>query len=394
MKPLSMPTRNRFIFLLVTGVLLAIGACTEPFEVETTDFEDILIINASITTETKQHEIFITRSYEEGDDEVQVSGATVEVLVNNASSIQFEEASPGVYQSTVGFAAEPGMDYQLKVTDEKGETFASPQVQLTAPTTIDEITAKRVLNEDGEDGVEIYVDGTSTGDNEGYFRYEYEETYRWESFYKPLQGFRVVSESPPLLEIVYKEKEERVCYVTETSNSILIAETNNLSEDKVEDFPVRFIERRDRRIAHRYSILVKQYAQTRVSHEFYQTLKSFSSSDNLFSQPQPGLIVGNVRHVSDDSVKVVGLFEVVSFTTNRFFFSFQEIFGNDIPFLDDCGFDRYSSLSDPELFQRVQSGQYKYIGEDPPFVYQVAPAGCVDCTLYGSNEVPDFWVEQ
>ncbi|MEC3964203.1 DUF4249 domain-containing protein [Flagellimonas halotolerans] len=389
-----MPTRNRFIFLLVTGVLLAIGACTEPFEVETTDFEDILIINASITTETKRHKIFITRSYQEGDDEVQVSGATVEVLVNNASSIQFEEASPGVYQSTVGFAAEPEVDYQLKVTDEKGETFASPQVQLTAPTAIDQITAKRVLNEDGEDGVEIYVDGTSTGDNEGYFRYEYEETYRWESFYKPLQGFRVVSESPPLLEIVYKEKEERVCYVTETSNSILIAETNNLSEDRVEDFPVRFIERRDRRIAHRYSILVKQYAQTRVSHEFYQTLKSFSSSDNLFSQPQPGLVVGNVRHVSDDSVKVVGLFEVVSFTTNRFFFSFQEIFGNDIPFLDDCGFDRYSSLSDPELFQRVQSGQYKYIGEDPPFVYQVAPAGCVDCTLYGSNEVPDFWVEQ
>ncbi|MEC8830961.1 MAG: DUF4249 family protein, partial [Bacteroidota bacterium] len=244
------------------------------------------------------------------------------------------------------------------------------------------------------DGVEIYVDGTSTGDNEGYFRYEYEETYRFESFYKPLQELSVVTESPPLLEVVYKEKEERVCYVTETSNSILITETNNLSENKVVDFPIRFIERRDRRIAHRYSILVKQYAQTNTSYEFYQTLKSFSSSDNLFSQPQPGLIVGNVRHVSDDSVKVVGLFEVVSFTTRRFFFSFQEIFGNDIPYLGDCEFERYSSLSDPELFQRITTGQYKYIGEDPPFVYQVAPARCVDCTLFGTNVVPDFWEEQ
>ena len=388
-----MPTRNHIIFLLVT-VLLAVNACTEPFEVETTDFEDILIINASITSESKQHEIYITRSYEEGDDEVQVSGATVEVLVNNGSIIQFVEAAPGIYRSTQIFAAQPGIDYQLNVTDENGERFTSTQVQLTAPTTIDDIRARRITNEDGEDGVEIYVDGTSTGDNEGYFRYEYEETYRWESFYKPLQGFSVVSESPPLLEIVYKEKEERVCYVTETSNSILIAETNNLSADKVEDFPVRFIERRDRRIAHRYSILIKQYAQTNTSYEFYQTLKSFSSSDNLFSQPQPGLIVGNVRHESDDSVKVVGLFEVVSFTSSRFFFGFQEIFGNDIPFLDDCGFERYSSLSDPELFQRVQSGQYKYIGEDPPFVYQVAPARCVDCTLFGTNEVPDFWEEQ
>jgi len=393
LKSLGMPSRNHINFLLIT-VLLAFSACTEPFEVETTDFQDILIINASITTESKQHEIYISRSYEEGDEEVQVSGATVEVLINGGSSIGFEQTSPGIYRSNVEFAAEPGVDYQLRVIDENGEMFTSSQVQLTAPTTIDDIRARRVLNQNGEDGVEIYVDGTSTGESEGYFRYEYEETYKIESFYKPLQEFRIVTESPPLLEIINKEREERICYVTEASNSILIAETNNLSEDKVMDFPVRFIERRDRRIAHRYSILVKQYAQTNVSYEFYQTLKSFSSSDNLFSQPQPGLIVGNVRHMNDDSVKVVGLFEAVSFTTSRFFFSFQEIFGNDIPFLDDCGFDRYSSLSDPELFQRIESGQYKYIGEDPPFVYQVAPAKCVDCTLLGSNEVPDFWEEQ
>ncbi|MDF0707839.1 DUF4249 domain-containing protein [Flagellimonas okinawensis] len=388
-----MPTKNHIIFLLV-AVVLTLSACTEPFEVETTDFEDILIVNASITTEAKQHEIYISRSYEEGEDEVQVSGATVEVLVNGGSTIGFEQTSPGIYTSNTVFAAAPGVDYQLRVVDENGEEFTSGQVQLTAPTTVDDIRARRITNENGEDGVEIYVDGTSTGDNEGYFRYEYEETYRFESFYKPLQELSVVTESPPLLEVVYKEEEERVCYVTETSNSILITETNNLSENKVVDFPIRFIERRDRRIAHRYSILVKQYAQTNASYEFYQTLKSFSSSDNLFSQPQPGLIVGNVRHVSDDSVKVVGLFEVVSFTTRRFFFSFQEIFGNDIPYLGDCEFERYSSLSDPELFQRITTGQYKYIGEDPPFVYQVAPARCVDCTLFGTNVVPDFWEEQ
>lgn len=393
MKSPSMPTGNRTTFLLVLYALLAFNACTEPFEVETTDFEDILIINASITTEAKQHEIYISRSYEEGEEEVQVSGAKVEVVVNGGSTIQFEQVSPGIYRSSIVFEAEQGMDYQLMVTDENGETYTSPQVQSTGPTTIDKITARRVLNEDGQDGVEIYVGGTSSNDNEGYFRYEFEETYKFESFYKPIQEFRIVSESPPLLEVVYKEKEERFCYVTETSNSILITETNNLSENRVVDFPVRFIERAERKIAKRYSILVKQYAQNNMSYEFYQTLKSFSSNENLFSQPQPGLIVGNIRHLDDDRVKVVGLFEVVSMTTNRFFFSFQEIFGNDIPFIDDCGKDSYSSLSDPELFQRIESGQYKYIGEDPPFIYQIAPSRCVDCTLFGTNIVPEFWEE-
>ena len=386
-----MSTKNTFGFYLIMVVLISITSCTEPFEVETTDFEDILIINASITSETKQHEIYITRSYKAEEKEVKVSGAKVEILVNNGESLTFEETSPGIYRSTTVFGAVPGMDYQLNVTDEKGEGFVSPQVQITAPTSIDEISAKRIVNENGMDGVGIYVDGTSIAENEGYFRYEYEETYRWESFFKPLKGFRIVSESPPLLELVNKETEERFCYVTENSNTILIAETNNLAQDKVDDFPVRFIERRDRRIAFRYSILVKQFAQTSTSYEFYQTLKSFSSSDNLFSQPQPGLIVGNIRHESDDNVKVVGLFEVVSFTSSRFFFSFQEIFGNDIPFIDDCPRDSYGSLSDPELFQRFKSGLIKFVAEDPPFTYQVAPARCVDCTRFGTNVVPDFW---
>lgn len=383
------------VFLITICMAMVFSTCTEPFEVETTDFEDILIINASITTDTRQHEIYISRSYEQGEEEIKVSGATVEVLVNGDSPIQFEQVLPGVYRSTIVFAAEPGTNYQLRVVDENGEIYTSPQVQSTAPTTIDEISARRVLNEDGQDGVEIYVDGATTGDNEGYFRYEYEETYKIESLYKPLKEFRIVSESPPLLEVVDKEREEKICYVTETSNSIIIAETNNLSENKVMDFPIRFIERRDRRIALRYSVLIKQYAQTSVSYEFYSTLKNFSSSNNLFSQPQPGLIVGNVRHVDDDSVKVIGLFEVVSYTTKRFFFNFQEIFGNDIPYLGNCDIkDSYFSLSDPELFQRIKSGQFKYIGEDPPFVYQIAPTRCVDCTLFGSNVIPEFWVEQ
>lgn len=383
------------VFLIAICMAMVFSTCTEPFEVETTDFEDILIINASITTDARQHEIYISRSYEQGGEEVKASGATVEVLVNGDSPIQFEQVSPGVYRSTIVFAAEPGTDYQLRVIDENGEIYTSPQVQSTTPTTIDEISARRVLNEDGQDGVEIYVDGTASSDNAAYFRYEYVETYRIESFYQLSKELVVASESPPILELRIKEREEKTCYKTEESNSIMIAETNNLAENKVVDFPLLFMERRDRRVAHRYSILVKQYAQTSVSYEFYRTLKNFSSSSNLFSQVQPGLIVGNIDHIGTGNVKVIGLFEVVSVSSRRLFFSFEEIFQNngDIRYLGDCEETAYH-ISDLELFERIQSGHYRLTGELPFDNVTIALKNCVDCTLEGSNQVPEFWVEQ
>src|SRR5690606_31428538 len=112
---------------------------------------------------------------------------------------------------------------------------------------------------------------------------------------------------------------------------------------------------RDRRVAHRYSILVKQYAQTSVSYEFYRTLKNFSSSSNLFSQVQPGLIVGNIDHIGTGNVKVIGLFEVVSVSSRRLFVSFEEIFQNngDIRYLGD-GEETAYHIRDLELFERIQ----------------------------------------
>lgn len=385
--------KNLYITLfsiLFSGLIVI--SCTEPFELETTDFSDILVINASITNETKAHEIYISRSFISGEEPQQVSGAAVSVLVEGEGAITFREVEAGIYRSESVFAAVAGKEYTLSVTDENGERFVSRTVMLTQPSVIDNVSARRVVNEQDNDGVEIYVDGTGLGDHSGYFRYTFEETYRIESFYKPTKELIVVSESSRALDLVDKENEERVCYVYEPSNTIVIAETRNLAENKVRDYPVQFIERRDRKVALRYSILVKQHSLSLTSYEFYETLKEFSSSSNLFSQTQPGLIVGNIKHESNPDIKVIGLFETVSVSEKRIFFNFRDIFGNDRPFLESCESEAYS-LNNPELFSRINSGQFQFTGEDPPGFYNIAQISCIDCTLKGSNVIPEFWTE-
>jgi len=384
--------RIQIVLFIAAGTLI-FGTCTEPFEMETTAYEDILIINASISAESKNHEIYISRSYASGEEPKLISGAEVEVVADNGDSFQFEQIAPGIYRSTISFAPIPGTDYQLNLKDENGESYTSAKVRLTEPTTVDQITARRTLNEQGEDGVQIYVDGSATAANSTYFRYEYVETYRIESFYNPMKELVVVSESPPILELREKEREEKVCYATQESNSIFIAETNHLGDNKVMDFPLHFMERRDRRIAIRYSILVKQYALTSSSYEFYRTLKDLSSSSNLFSQVQPGLIVGNIENTGSGKTKVIGLFETVSMASKRIFFNFDEVFlDNGIRYLEDCVQTNYH-ISDSDLFERVQSGDYLLSGEEPLGIVAIALKKCVDCTLEGSNIVPEFWVE-
>lgn len=387
-----MPNYTLKELTLLLIALVMVNACTEPFEIETTEFENILVIDASITNEFKQHEIYLSRSFSSGEETSQVSGARVTVRSDSGDNYEFTERQPGLYASTIPFSPSRGIVYTLTVTDENGASYSSSPVTLTNTSEIEEIKANRFTDLSGTDGVQITVNGFSDA-NTGYFRYDYEETYRIDSWFNPQDSLVVTSQTPPVLEVVKKESSQKTCYITERSNTILLAETNSLSENKVVDLPVNFIERRARKVAIRYSILVRQYAISSTSYEFYETLKKFSSSDNLFSQIQPGLIAGNIQNDTDPNIKVIGLFETVSVSEKRIFFGFKDIFGNDIPYIGSCEREGFL-INNPVLFDRINSGRYLFVGEDPPGVINIAPEQCVDCTLLGSTKIPEFWIAE
>lgn len=381
--------------LTVVSIFLVTYSCTEPFEFEAEGFENVLIIDASITDEIKAQEVFLSRSFVSDETAVQESGAMVSIRDDMGVEYQFQEAEPGLYRSTIDFGAVEGRDYSLQVRTNDGDAYSSTMVTLPPKAEIEEIQAVRTTNERGIDGVAILANGIGPGGEVGFYRYEYEETYRIVSPLITFAELVVVSEDPPLLELNPIDREERICYNTQVSNVIAITDTEGFSENRVSDFQVRFIPQNDEIIASRYSILVKQYTQSREAHVFYETLQEFSGIENLFAQTQPGFINGNISPDNDSGERALGFFEVTSVTSQRVFFSFEDIFPNEVPFSPFCEIRAIDSR-DPSLFNLITSNRWRFLSilptaSDIILIYEIVPTRCVDCSVFSTTVEPDFW---
>ena len=380
--------------LAMVGVLLLVYSCTEPFEFEAEGFENVLIIDASITDEIRAQEVFLSRTFVSDETAAQESGATVSVMDDRGVEYQFQEAEPGVYRSTIDFGAVEGRDYSLQVRTNDGKAYSSTMVALPPKAEIEGLEVVRTTNESGIDGVAILANGAGPSGAVGFYRYEYEETYRIVSPFVTFAELVVVSEDPPLLELNPIEREQRICYGTQVSNVIAITDTEGFSENRISDFQVRFIPQNDEIIASRYSILVKQYTQSREANVFYETLREFSSIESLFTQTQPGFINGNIS--SDDlGQRVLGFFEVTSVTSKRLFFNFEDIFPNEVPFSPFCEIREINAL-DPSLFNLITSNRWKFLSivpteSDELLIYEITPTRCIDCSAFNTTVEPDFW---
>ena len=334
------------------------------------------------------------------------TNAEVRIIDDTGNEYSFEEIEPGRYISSSSFAARQERSYALEVMTSDGRSYGSEPTLLTPSANIDDLYAARETNQNNEDGMVFFVDASGADGQARYYRYEYEETYkivapRWVSV-----DAVVVNEqsSPPIIEIENKTEEQRVCYNTVGSNSIIIADTKDFGNDRLTRFQVRFIRSDNYIISHRYSLLLKQFVQSRDAYVYYETLNEFSSrSESLFSQTQPGFFSGNVFSTDNSEEKVLGFFEVSSVSSKRLFFNYGDFYPGEPlpPYEADC-----SEEFNPDLFplspggpsplvQAIDNLRLKYVGAgenmDRPYVLVARPCG--DCTALGSNIVPDFWEE-
>ena len=388
-------TKTYFILWILLPLFIS---CTEPFNLKSIDFEDALIIEAIITDEVKQQKIKLSRTFSlEEFTSAPENGATVMVSDGNQNSCEFQETSSGVYTSTNAFAAMPNRDYTLSITTKNGKQYKSDPTQLPSAVPINNLHASREVNQDvGGENMSILIDGFNPSANSKYFRYEYEETYEivapaW------VDGEFTVSNSGQLSwnELCCRPENIKVCYNTVVSDTILQVNTDNFSAGESSAFPIREISRDDAIIRTRYSILVKQYAQSLEAFTFYKILNKFSSSDNLFSQNQPGFFSGNLYSVDNKNEKIVGFFDVSSVSIERIFFNYSDFFPNESlpPYFVDCTSFLIEDLN--LLKEKVVEGSVVYFtpNSTPEGIPYVVNAACGDCTKLGSNIKPEFWVD-
>ena len=378
--------------LFFAAIILLFNSCVEELELDSENFESILIVEGIITDEVKFQEVKISRSYRlDENGPSPVSNAEVVVRSSNGENIPFSETSPGVYISGIDFAARPGIEYTLEVSTANG-VYESTTISGQESTQIDEVrTIKTNYRQD--EGVAILV--SSSDQNEGrFYKYEYEETYKIVSPYKKLWDLVVVGEDS--LKVVDKTREEYICYNTLPSTEIILSGANELSENNIDDYLVKFIERDNFKMSYRYSMLVKQLRISADAHAFYETLKNLSEAENIFSQYQPGLLSGNIQPIDDNAEKVVGIFSAAAVDEARVFFSYIDYFDPEV-------YERASHINDCEpftdnyevLIELLEEGTVKFFTQEPPVppTYFVVSAPCVDCNYFGTNVKPEFWID-
>lgn len=392
----------RIFYFIFIG--LTINGCVEPITIDISNFEDSLVINAIITNEYKYQQVKLTRSLKfEGELPTFEFNASVKIVDAANNTFLFQEKSPGTYISIEKFKAQPNTSYQLLITTNDGKSYSSQQTQLPNSTQIDNLYTIRETDDLGNEGVSIFVDSYDASGDSKYYRYEFEETYK---IVAPKWVFKDMVINPITFQISFeqKTKEEKTCYNTILSNTIIQTETTDLSEDRVTKFNVRVIPRDNPIISHRYSILVKQFVQNFEAFTYYKTLNKLSGSESLFSQNQPGFFNGNVFSDDNKSEKVLGYFEITTVSSKRIYFNYLDLFPNEIlpPYFEDCEEFAPEIVPIPgepsSVAEFILAGTAKYyrlntepkLGEGP---YLLVSRACGDCTVLGSNIKPDFWEE-
>ncbi len=414
------------ITYIISICVLLLG-CIESFEAETKGFEGVLVVDARLTDEEKQHQVLLSRARPfEQDSIASEQNATVSIKDGNGTTYDFQEVEAGRYVSISTFGAQQHTSYQLEITTANGNSYASELVFTPEKVPIDKVYVRHETNEANEDGVGIFVDSESNSSDISYLRYEYEETYKIIApNYDPFE-FEIIDDvactDGDAFEVGIKQRTEQqqICFASNASTAVIQTSTEALSENSLIKFPIRFIEQSDFIISHRYSILVRQHSQTLESFSYYEDLEAFSSSESVFTDTQAGFLAGNIASVSDADEKVIGYFQLTSVSEQRMFFNYADVFptaplpeypincANEsnprlIPrgyHCTDGNFGECDGNCTSPLIQAIKANLIVFSSEveGDDFLaivapYYTKPRACGDCTVLGSNVEPDFWIE-
>ena len=372
--------------VLLTTVLLAFS-CVEPYAPpEVKNDQNLLVVDALLNGGDGTCTVKLSRTVPLTESnltrpELQ---ATVSIVTESGTTYTLKDNTNSGNYSTSGISILSNDTYILNIKTINGKQYSSEKVALKVSPQIDSITWKTV-----EDGIELYVDTHDNDNNTRYYRWEFDETWAYNSAYQSLYEFsgeKVVERS----DNIYN------CYQNFSSSNILIKSTSRFTEDAVRNFQFNSIPKGSQRLFIRYSILVKQYALTLDAFNFWELLKKNTESLGGLFDPLPSQLRGNIQNNNNEGEVVLGYFSASKTVEKRIFISLQDLPDGykftdlyplcvkDTAFLDEFGHLPAVNKAADLLI----SGYYN------PFLvgYFYSLNDCVDCRLQsGTNQKPSFW---
>jgi len=368
--------------IIILFLSAAAASCISQFTPEIVSQNDYLTVNGLVTDENRRYSIILGISHplDETSADKPAVKARVSVSDDLGNSYNFTEKSPGKYisDSTV-FTGQTGRSYVLNI-EYNGKQYSSSLSALKSVPPIDSLGHEifdREINASGETEKATRIT-LSTLDPAGrchYFRWAFEETWEMNLPFNLLP------------------REKRICWVTELSHDILIANTEALSEDRITNFLLTTFNNSTERGMYKYSMIVKQYSVSSEEYEFWDKIRTMSQNTGGLYDVTPVSVTGNIQCITDPSEIVLGFFSVSGVSYKRIFIKkplpFRDLY------TDKCVEGYITPNSSPPGLGTVffVLSATSYPDSDRQAWTITSNIGCTDCSYTGSKIKPDYWDE-
>jgi hypothetical protein len=368
------PFRQVLLFLF----LVLIGGCVTQFIPDTTEDQDLLVVEGLITDQPGQNKIKISTSTHLGErnSPKPLVGCNVTISDDEGNNFNFNETSGGTYVADPSFHGVIGRSYALHIyagSSRHNLSYQSAPVLLKPVPAIDSVYYERRVftrMEDGSptgEGCQIFLDTHDPSNNCKFYRWEYVETWEFSLPY-------LVPNSH--------------CWVTDYSDNINIKNTTSLSESIIVKLPLDLVTNATDRLKERYSILVNQYSITEEEYLYWEKLQNVVEQVGSLYDLTPATIPSNIVCVENPDEKVLGYFSVSGVQSRRIFI--KEFFRGIADLYKNC---EHAVIDGSEVPPDLGNTVWIIIDHQSPPSYRVLTytKGCADCTVRGTTVEPDFW---
>lgn len=303
-----------------------------------------------------------------------IIGAAVTVQGADNSAYPLTEIGNGIYGAPLP-PLNTNNTYRLHILTPDNKEYASDYVAVVNDPPLDSINFVR-----NNLGVHVYANTHDPTGASQYYRYEYQEVWKFQSpYYASLRFVNGAVEN-------YAPNTTAVCWHYDNSTRIILAASTQLSKAVIYEAEVVNIPLNSQQITIEYSILIHQYAITKAAFDWWSQMQTNTENIGSIFGVQPSADQGNLHCLTDTTEQVIGYVSAGTEQSQRFFITNQQV----LPWAYNSGCTKIQDGIGHAASQYA-AGVYPIDYHIFPGLLDYAYKTCVDCTLTGTNVKPSFW---